>query len=121
MFAFLTGIRIVHVADEKLVGVLIAGVVTLALNRLGGHALNMIIPAAVLELPNRSVLDIVAPWNDAASCLQDESIEAFFGEFFRRPSTGNSRADNDRVVGIGRHASLPMPFSQTPLARNRAV
>src|SRR5208282_1405518 len=71
VFAFLAGIRIVHVADEKFVGIFIAGVITLALNGLGLHAGDVIIPSAVFQLPNRNVLDIVPFGNGCASGFQD--------------------------------------------------
>ena len=71
VFAFFAGIRIVDVAHEKFIGVLIAGVVALALNGLRAHALDVIIPAAVLQLPNGNVLDVVAFRNDGTTRFQD--------------------------------------------------
>src|SRR6266581_3599198 len=90
MFPGIERVGIVRIADEELVGVFIAGVITFALNALGALALGAIVPAAVLELPDGNVLDIVALRNDAASRFEDERVQTFFGEFFRGPATGDA-------------------------------
>src|SRR5260370_605317 len=106
MFSGSRGIRIVLVADKKLVRVLIASVVALALNGLSGLAFVAIVPPTVLHFPNGNVLDIVSPGHDAAARVEDEWIEALFSEFIGGPAAADSRANNDCVLGCGRHVCL---------------
>src|SRR4029077_9810244 len=85
-------------------GVFIASVIALALDRLGALALGAIVPAAMLEFPHRNVLDVIALGNNAAARFEDQRVEALFGEFLGGPAAGNSRTNNDGIVsGGGRH------------------
>ncbi len=103
MFSGIRGIRIVLVADKKLMRVFIACVVNLALNGLSGLTLGAIVPAAVLEFPDGNVLDIIAFGDDAAARFEDQCVQALFGEFLGGPAAGDPRANNDGIVSCGRH------------------
>ena len=110
LFARIRGIGIVHVIDEKFVGVFIASVVALALDGLRALAFGAIVPATVLEFPYGNVLDVVALGNDRAPRFEDQGVQTFFSELFRRPAASDSRANDDCVVGIGCHVNLPYAF-----------
>src|SRR6059058_355893 len=98
------GIGIVRVANKKLMGVFVARVVAFALDVLGALAFGAIVPVAILQLPDGNVLDVVALRNDGAASFEDQRVQAFFSKFFRGPAPGNSRANNNRVVGCSRHS-----------------
>src|SRR2546429_382748 len=85
-----------YACDEKLVRVFVAGIIALALNRLGALANETIVPVAVPELPDRDVLDVITFGNDGTPRLENQRVEAFFGELFRGPAAGDSGANNDR-------------------------
>jgi hypothetical protein len=40
-----------------------------------------IVPAAVLEVIDGNVLDVVFLWNDRSARFEDKSFQAFFGKF----------------------------------------
>src|SRR2546429_291009 len=96
MFSRIEGVGIFLVVYEKLVRVFVAGIIALALNRLGALANETIVPVAVPELPDRDVLDVIAFGNDGTPRLENQRVEAFFGELFRGPAAGDSGANNDR-------------------------
>ncbi len=91
-------------------GVLIASVIDLALDGLRALAFGAIIPAAVFEIVDGDVLDVIALGNDSTPRFEDERVQAFFGELFGGPAAGDSGADDDRVVGIGCHSNLSYAF-----------
>src|SRR5262249_50839583 len=62
MFAGIVSVGIVYVADEEFIRILIASVVTLALHVLRSGALRANVPVAILQLPDRGVLDVVLVW-----------------------------------------------------------
>src|SRR5260370_28330738 len=68
------------------------------------------VPPAILQVVDRNVLDVVALGNDGTPRFENERLETFFGEFFRGPASGDSGADDDRVIGIGCHSNLPYAF-----------
>src|SRR5215472_11201361 len=100
MLSWIGRVGILDVVNEELVRVLVAGVIAFALYMLRAFAFGAIIPAAVLEFPDGNVLDVILLGDDGAAGFEDQRAESFFREFFCGPSTGDSRADNDRVVGI---------------------
>src|SRR5207249_9378726 len=63
------------VVYEKLVRVFVAGIIALALNRLGALANETIVPVAVPELPDRDVLDVIAFGNDGTPRLENQRVE----------------------------------------------
>src|SRR6266403_1181980 len=95
---------------ENFVGVLIASVINLALDRLRALAFGAVIPAAVFQIIDGNVLDVILLRNDGAPRFEDESVESFFSELFCRPAAGDARADDDCVVSIGCHMNLPYAF-----------
>src|SRR6266849_4606537 len=68
------GVGVFEVVDEKLVRVLVADAVTLALDRLRFQPLFAIVPAAVLQLPRGHVFDIVLLGNDGAARFEDKRL-----------------------------------------------
>ncbi len=114
------GIRIFLVADEKLVGIFVASVVTLALHRLRAGALRAIVPAPILQLPHRNMLDVIALRQNGAPRFQHQHPQPFFRELLRRPAPGNSRTDNDRIIGICRRHVPLAPCPTRPRARRPA-
>src|SRR5262249_38590368 len=52
MLSGIAGVRVFLVVDEELMGIFVAGVVALALDRLRTLALVAIVPAAMFEFPN---------------------------------------------------------------------
>src|SRR6266851_2977557 len=108
------GVRIVLVADKKLVGVFVASVIALTLDGLSALALGAIVPAAVLEFPHGNVLDIIALGDDAATRFEDEGVQALFGELLRSPAAGDSRTNNNCIVGCGGHGCLYPSASPAP-------
>ena len=110
MLAGSGGVRIFQVIDEKFVGVFVASVINLALNRLRALAFRAIVPSAIFQVVHRNVLDVVLLRNDGAARFQDQRVQSFFGKLFRRPAAGDARAHDDRVVSIGGHVSLPYAF-----------
>ena len=90
MLARIERVRIFEVVNEEFVGILITSVINLALDGLVALAFETIVPAAVLELPNRDVLDVVALRNDGTAGLEDQRVETLFGKFLRGPTTGDA-------------------------------
>ena len=72
-------VGIVVIPNEEFVRVLVTGVIAFALNGLRARALGTIVPAAVLELPDGNVLDIVLFGDDRAASFEDQCIETLFG------------------------------------------
>jgi hypothetical protein len=122
VFARFAGVGVIDIVDKKLMGEFIAGVVALALDGLDALALRAIVPAAVLELPDGDVLDVVALRDDGAARFENQSVEAFFGEFFRGPAAGNARTDDDCVVSCSGHFfSVLSGVAETGAARHAAM
>src|SRR6266404_5475025 len=114
MFSGRVGLGIFLVIHEKLVRVFIASVVAPALTGLYFLALGAIVPSAVLEFPHGNMFDIIALGDNAASRFQNKRVEALFREFLGGPAAGDSRADNNCVVGCGCHGCLYPYASPTP-------
>src|SRR5690242_4248772 len=120
MLAGIEGVGIILIVDKKLVRVFVACVIALALDGLGAFAHETIIPVAMLEFPDGNVLDVVVLGDNGAPRLQDECVESFFGEFFRGPAAGDSRTNNDCVVGRSGHG-LSLCVSKPGAERHATV
>src|SRR5437762_7852006 len=107
MLAGSGGVRVFQVIDEKFAGVFVASVINLALNGLRALSFRAIIPSAVFQVVHRNVLDVVLLRNDGAARFEDQRVQSFFGELFRGPAAGDSRAHDDRVVSVRCHVSPP--------------
>ena len=73
-FVGIGGEGIFQVVDEKLVGVFVAGVITLALDFLCAFALGALIPAAEFEFPGGDVFDVVDFRDDGAAGFEDQDL-----------------------------------------------
>src|SRR5258708_10427865 len=103
MFSRIAGVGIFGILNEELVGVLVAGVIALALNVLRFGALFPFVPAAKFQFPRRDVLDIILFGLDGAASFQNQRVEALFGKFFGSPTAGDSRSNDDCVITWCRH------------------
>src|SRR2546421_2126452 len=70
MLAGIGGIWILDIVHKEFAGILVASVITLALDVLDALALRAFVPPAILKLPNGNVLDVIALGNDAAARLK---------------------------------------------------
>src|SRR5580700_7157447 len=71
-FAGIRGEGIFKIADEKLAGVFVTGVIALTLDGLLAFAFGARVPAAKFEFPCGDVLDVIALWNDGPAGLEDQ-------------------------------------------------
>src|SRR5690606_31339618 len=77
-------------------------------NRITGSALFWIMPldflrenpAPVFHIPGIQISSRIISVFDHPSPFQNERIEPFFGKFSGSPSTADSCADHDRIVGV---------------------
>src|SRR5256886_204515 len=63
--------------------------------------------------------DVCSSDLDGTPRLENQRVEAFFGELFRGPAAGDSGANNDRVIDCSRHG-FPLRISR-PGAKRRAA
>src|SRR5215510_8339988 len=103
MLARIAGVRVFFIAHEKLVRILIASVITLALHELRFRALRADIPVAVFQLPDRGMFDIVSFRVNGPACFKNQRVEALFRKFFCCPAAGDSRSNDNRIISRCRH------------------
>jgi len=106
---FVGGIRVLLVIDEELAVQFIERAAFL-LDRLLAIEAVTVAQVAKSLVPDRDMLNVVFVRLNRAAGFQNQRLQAFLGEFFGCPASGNAGTDYDGVVRFNRHS-----FSQPPL------